>query len=83
MHEIMGDDDFGWLPNCFALERKHKLGKRYATEKVNTMRMKSGGLLGEVPCQHLSDMGDAPSFRVGLVKVIKLPKLFKLEFGAL
>ena len=73
-HELMGDDDFGWLPNCFALERTHKLGKGCATERMNTTRMKSGGLLGEVLCQHLSDMGDAPSFRVGLMKGHKATK---------
>ena len=49
-------------------------GQRYATERVNTTRMKSGGLLGEVLCQHLSDMGDAPSFTVGLMKGRKATK---------
>ena len=63
MHAIINDpDEWGWLPNCFTLERKHNLGKRYATERLNTTRMKSGGLLSEVLCQHMSDLQDAPSF---------------------
>jgi len=74
MHGVFGDDDWGWLPNCFALERKHKLGKRYATERTNTTRMKSGGLLGEVLCQHMSDLHDAPRFKAGLVQGHKATK---------
>lgn len=80
MHEIMDDDDdWGWLPNCFALERKHKLGKRYATERTNTTRMKSGGLLSEVLCQHMSDMDNAPRFRIGLVQGHKATKAVQTQ----
>ena len=78
MHAIFNDpDEWGWLPNCFTLERKHKLGKRYAAERLNTTRMKSGGLLSEVLCQHMSDLQDAPSFEQGLVKGHKATKAVK------
>ena len=89
MHEIMSanSDEWGWLPNCFTLERKHKLGKRYATERMNLTRMKSGGLISEVLCQHMSDLQDAPSFEQGLVnghtatKAVKARILSVLELG--
>ena len=67
LHEILAKCNIpGWLQNCFVLERKHKVGKRYATERHNTNNMKSGGLLSEVLCQHMSDLADAPIFKVGL-----------------
>ena len=81
MHEMFADtaDEWGWLPNCFALERKHKLGKRYATERSNTTHMKSGGLLSEVLCQHVSDMQNAPAFELGLVNGHKATKAVKAK----
>ena len=85
MHEMFADtaDEWGWLPNCFALERKHKLGKRYATERSNTTHMKSGGLLSEVLCQHVSDMQNAPAFELGLVNGHKATKAVKAKVVAL
>ena len=49
----------GWLQHCFVLERKHKVGKRYAEPRQNTDKMKSGGLLSEVLCQHIVDLDEA------------------------
>ena len=67
MHDICDKFNMhGWLQHCFTLERKHKVGKRYAEGRSNTTRMKSGGLLSEVLCQHISDLDDAPTFKVGL-----------------
>lgn len=67
MHDICAAfNTHGWLQHCFVLERKHKVGKRYAESRQNTNRMNSGGLLSEVLCQHISDLEDAPTFRVGL-----------------
>jgi hypothetical protein len=61
---------FGVLLNCFVLERKHRLPKRYATDLANTSRHPSVGLLSEVVNHHLSQLDDpeAFSFHVGLVR---------------
>ena len=48
---------FGRLLNCFALERKHKVPKRYATDLTNISKYASKSLLTEVVCQHLSNLG--------------------------
>ena len=79
----------GFLLNCFCLERKHRLPKRYATEITNAQKLNSASLLMEVTCQHLSELQqpDAFQFSVGLVdshpassKVKKiLPTMFGLE----
>ena len=67
MHELFAERfGYGWLQNCFVLERKHKVGKRYAEPRTNTTKMKSGGLLSEVLCQTLHDLSEAPELN-GLV----------------
>ena len=41
MHELFAERfGYGWLQNCFVLERKHKVGKRYAEPRTNTTKMK-------------------------------------------
>jgi len=60
---------FGVLLNCFALERKHRIAKRYATELQNTSKDPSKSLLSEV-VNHQLGMMDRPGafvFEVGLV----------------
>ena len=64
----------GWLQHCFVLERKHKVGKRYAEPRQNTDKMKSGGLLSEVLCQHIVDLDEAPMLKVGLMNPKTPPK---------
>lgn len=67
MHELLERKlGYGWLQNCFVLERKHKVGKRYAEPRSNTNKMKSGGLLSEVLCQTINDLSEAPELN-GLV----------------
>ena len=67
MHELFKDVfGYGWLQNCFVLERKHKVGKRYAEPRSNTCKMLSGGLLSEVLCQTIHDISEAPELN-GLV----------------
>ncbi len=59
----------GVLLNCFALERKHRIEKRYATEIENTSRNASKSILMEV-VSHQFSMLDRPGafmFEVGLV----------------
>jgi hypothetical protein len=59
----------GVLLNCFALERKHRIAKRYATEIENTSRNASKSILMEV-VSHQFAMLDRPGafmFEVGLV----------------
>ena len=61
MHELFESKlDYGWLQSCFVLERKHKVGKRYAEPRMNTTNMKSSGLLSEVLCQTIHDLSEAP-----------------------
>ena len=47
---------YGRLPNCFVLERKHRLPKRYATEAKNTAHNASKSLLSEIVCHHLTQL---------------------------
>lgn len=76
MHDLFNDKLGvpGWLQHCFVLERKHKVGKRYAEPRQNTDRMRSGGLLSEVLCQNMSDVCGAPEFKLGLLDAKKPTK---------
>lgn len=66
---------FGRLLNCFVLERKHRLPKRFATELKNTAHDASKSLLTEVVCQHLSQLVNFDfSTDVALVKGRPAPK---------
>ena len=58
---------FSRLLNCFCLERKHRVPKRYATELTNTSSRTA--LLMEVTSHHLGQLSEPDSFRfsVGLV----------------
>ena len=57
------------LLNCFCLERKHRVPKRYAGDLKNTSRDASKSLLMEVICHHLGQLADSNTlnFKVGLV----------------
>jgi hypothetical protein len=60
---------FGILVNCFVLERKHRIGKRFATEFSNISRDASKSLLSEVVSQNLGMLTrpHALDFKVGLI----------------
>jgi hypothetical protein len=60
---------FGLLLNCFVLERKHRCGKRYATDLANTSRNPSKSLLSEVLSHQLGLLQQpaAFDFEIGLV----------------
>ena len=59
---------FGRLLNCFVLERKHRMPKRYATELQNTSKAASVSLMSEVVCQNLASLASHDfRFDVGLV----------------
>ena len=59
----------GRLFNCFCLERKHRVPKRYAEDIKNISRHASKSILGEVMCQQLANIKNpgAFDFHVGLV----------------
>ena len=60
---------FGLLLNCFVLERKHRVPKRYAESIKNTSKHPSASLLMEVISHHFSQL-DRPCafmFEPGLV----------------
>ena len=59
---------FGFLVNCFCLERRHRVAKRYADELKNISKSTGDSLLMEVSCHHLSILHDTGScnFEVGL-----------------
>lgn len=66
---------FGRLLNCFALERKHRVPKRYATDLSNTSRAASKSLLSEVVCHHLGSMKEHDFiYEVGLIRGRPAPK---------
>ena len=46
----------GFLPNCFALERKHKVPKRFGNELFNTSQKWEASVLREVTCHHMAKL---------------------------
>ena len=58
----------GFLANCFCLERRHRIAKRYANDLKNISRATSDSLLMEVACHHVSSLEDDGScnFAIGL-----------------
>ncbi len=58
---------FSVLLNCFVLERKHRVAKRYATELKNISRAASSSMIMEVTSHHLA--------------VIQAPKAFDYAVG--
>ena len=59
----------GRLFNCFVLERKHRVPKRYATDMQNVFAGTSKALLTEVVCHHLSSLKAADfDYVVGLIR---------------
>ena len=58
----------GRLLNCFVLERKRRVPKRYATELANTSGSASKSLLSECVAHHLSSLNrHSFNYEVGLV----------------
>ena len=59
----------GIILNCFCLERKHRVPKRYATQIQNISKQANESLLSEVLCHHLSQLKERESFsfKIGLV----------------
>jgi hypothetical protein len=59
----------GLLLNCFVLERKHRIAKRYATDLANTSSNPSISLLSEIQSHHLGQLREPGvfNFEVGLV----------------
>ena len=57
------------LLNCFCLERKHRVAKRYAGDILNISKKPSQSLLMETTSHHLCQLGRAGAFKfnVGLV----------------
>ena len=60
---------FGILLNCFVLERKHRIAKRYATELTNIAKGSSKYLLSEIQSHHFGQLREpnAFCFHVGLI----------------
>ena len=48
--------ELGYLPNCFSLERKHKLVERFGDRVLNTAGAWHEGVLRDVSTQHLSTL---------------------------
>ena len=57
---------YGFLPNCFVHERKHKESKTYANSNTNTASSWGRSLLRDVTCHHLSVLQDATRFSSGV-----------------
>lgn len=67
---------FGFLLNCFCLERKHRWPKRYATELTNTSCHASKSLLMEVTSHGMAELEQPKAFnyQVGLLEPKKPDK---------
>ena len=83
---------FGKLLNCFCLERKHRVAKRYAEQLTNTSRETATSLIMEVICHNLGQLTNNSavfSFGVGLVggkapsKAVRarVNRMFELDNG--
>ena len=53
---------YGFLPNCFVHERKHKGSKKYANHNTNTSSDWDGCLLRDVTCHHLTALQNENHF---------------------
>ena len=71
MHRYIGKwgTRFLGLLNCFCLERKHRVPKRYATDLTNTSNHQSKSLLMEVTSHHIGQLRStsACDFSIGLI----------------
>ena len=56
LHFIFELTAFGSLPNCFVLERKHRVAKRFASSNTATNRNYSAACLREVTAHHLANL---------------------------
>ena len=52
---------YGFLPNCFVHERKHKCSKRFANNSVNTDANWESAVLREMTCHHLHALSEDES----------------------
>ena len=68
--------------NCFCLERKHRVAKRYATDLTKTKSGSQSSLLKEVTNHHFGQLQqpDCLSFDVGLVDPNAPSRALKLMF---
>ena len=81
---------FGWVPNCFVLERKHKGPKRFGGDNPRSNSNYSSMVMREVTARHLAVLQDEASvhFRrdaalIGPVRPTKQQQqLLAAEFGA-
>ena len=66
----------GRLFNCFCLERKHRVGKRYAEDVQNINKNSSKNIMKEILCHQLGrcKQPEAFSFDVGLIGGRPAPK---------
>ena len=73
---------FSKLLNCFCLERKHRVAKRYATDLTKTKSGSQSSLLKEVTNHHFGQLQqpDSLSFDVGLVDPKAPSRALKLMF---
>ena len=62
----------GKLLNCFCLERKHRVAKRYAGELSNISKQNSRSLLMEVTSHHLGQLNHPHCFDFGVGLVLSL-----------
>ena len=67
------------LLNCFCLERKHRMPKRYATDITNAQKLNSASLLMEVTCHHLSQLQQLGAFQFSLGLVDSCPASRKVK----
>ena len=80
-------DQFGYLPTCWTLERKHKVPKKWITNLLNTSARFDRSAFRDVTASHLSKTGDDSSSAVpGLVPPVKRPsrevlQLLAVSFG--
>ena len=89
MHYVWFLWQFGSIPNCFVLERKHKIVKKYGGPLCNTSKDYSASVLRDITCSHITSLSrkDKPHFvqHVCLIEPKppspKLRGLLQQEFG--
>ena len=77
-------EQFGWLPSCWVLERKHKVPKAWATDCHNNVSF-DRTVLNETLCQHLFELEDDAVFfdPIGLLAPHAASKKMNIFLGNL
>ena len=68
-------EKFGFLPSCFALERKHKIAKRFGNQVRNTSASWDKGVLRDITAGHVADLETMDQHKWSGTPRLKAPRV--------